>query len=38
MSVNTIRYETYKNHPIVATEYMHSMATRAARWNSTPGV
>lgn len=25
MSVNTIRYETYKNHPIVATEYMHSM-------------
>ena len=25
MSVNMIRYETYKNHPIVATEYMHSM-------------
>ena len=25
MSVNTIRYETYKDHPIVATEYMHSM-------------
>ena len=25
MSVNTIRYETYKDHPIVATEYLHSM-------------
>lgn len=25
MSVNTIRFDTYKNHPIVATEYMHSM-------------
>lgn len=25
MSVNTIRFDTYKNHPIIATEYMHSM-------------
>lgn len=25
MSVNTIAYDTYKGHPIVATEYMHSM-------------
>lgn len=25
MSVNVITFDTYKNHPIVATEYMHSM-------------